>query len=85
MMSHIFPFPEFDTVSVEYLKWWHIFSHIQGLTLRQMMTYTQLQKKRTTYMQFPLSKTLTGDSYIICWYIGLKFVCYFLTNKIAFE
>ena len=42
--------------------------------------YTQLQKKRTTYMYLPLSNILTSDSYVICGYIALKF-CMLLSNR----
>ena len=45
-----------------------------------MFKYAQLQKKRTTYMHLPLSKNWTGDSYVICGYIGLKF-CMLLSNQ----
>ena len=45
-----------------------------------MIIYTQLQKKRTTYIYLPLSKILTGNSYVICGYIALEF-CMLLSNK----
>ena len=38
MMTYIFPFSEFDTVSVENIKWWHIFSCFQSLTLFRLRT-----------------------------------------------
>ena len=44
------------------------------------LTYTQLQKKRTTFMYLPLSKNLTDDSYVIWGYIALKF-CILLSNQ----
>ena len=43
--------------------------------------YTQLQKKRTTYMHLPLSKIFTDDSYFFFGgYIALKF-CMLFSNQ----
>ena len=36
-------------------------------------------------MYLPLSKILTGDSYVICWYIAPKFCMLLVINRIAFE
>ena len=45
-------------------------------------TYTQLQKKRTTYMYLLFSKISICDNYVICGYIALK-VCMQLSKQLS--
>ena len=62
-----------------YIKHMVKFIDTSGIT-EHYFNYTQLQKKRTTYMYLPLSKILTSDSYVICGYIALKFCMLLLTK-----